>query len=186
MGELSLPYPLNILCFRTGILDNQPILYNPEFKKTYDESKYCIVEICSDKVYKYDTFYLHHLCVDPRFSGYHINTPKLILENHKCIKQSSLEIENDIVEIKKLIEPKKMVLVTHYNSKVNDEYIESRNKLIILLTEISEKYGIPLINPREALKEFDQEILLTHDLAHYTSFGKIIFTRYLNEFMNQY
>ena len=185
MGELSLPHPLNILCFRTGILDNQPILYNPEFKKIYDESKYCIVEICSDKTYKYDMFYLHHLCVDPRFSAYHTNTPKVILDNHACIKQTPLEIENDIVEIKKLIEPKRLVLVTHYNSKVNGEYIPSRNNLIILLTEVSKKYNIPIINPREVLKEFDQELLITDDLAHYTSFGKSVFTAYLNEFMNQ-
>ena len=185
MGELSLPYPLNILCFRTAIIDNEPIIYNSKFKKMYDESNYCIVEICSDKVYKYDTYYLHHLSVDPRFSGFHTNTPKQILDNHKCIKQPPSEIEDDIVAIKNLIAPKTLVLVTHYNSKINEEYIPSRNNLINLLTDISKKYNILIINPTEILKEFDQELLMTDDLAHYTSFGKTVFTRYLNEFMNQ-
>ena len=134
----------------------------------------------------YDDFFLHHLCVDKRFSSNNQNTPKLILDNFKCIKQTASEIENDILEIKKLIEPRKIIFVSHYNSKMNGQYIEQRNNIITLLNDVCQKYNIPIINPSEVLKDYKQEEVMSNDLGHYTSFGSSKFSEYMNNYMNNY
>jgi hypothetical protein len=186
LGNISFPAPFNILCFRTGIVENKPILYNSKFNTLFNNSKVCVIEICSDKKYMHDNYYLHHLCVDKRTPSRHNNTPKNILDNFKCIKQTYTEIENDILEIKTLLEPRKIILVTHYNSKINNEYIESRNNLIIMLSEICEKYNIPIIKPSEVLKDYIQEDVMTSDLGHYTSLGLSKFSEYINNYLNNY
>ena len=182
-GNISFQSPFDILCFRTGICNNKPIIYESKFNKLLNDSSICIVEICSNKKYVYDNFFLHHLCVDKRFYNANIKTPKIILDNFNCIKQSYSEIENDILEIKKLLEPRKLIVVTHYDSKLNGEYIESRNNLIIVLAEICEKYKIPIIKPSEVLKDYKQEEVMTYDLGHYTDFGLSKFTTYINNYI---
>ena len=183
LGEKSFPPPFDKLCFRTSITEKKSIVYEPIFNKLFNESTVCIIEICSNKKYIYDDYYLHHLFVDKRFAGYNSLTPQLIFENYKCIKQTNAEIENDLLEIKKLLEPRKMIVVTHYNSKMNGDYIESRNNLIILLTEICEKYNIAIIKPSEVLKEYQQEEVMSSDLGHYTSFGSSKMTEYINNYL---
>ena len=183
MGIITFPEPFDIICFRTGIMQSRPITYNTEFTTIFNQSHICFVEICSDKTYIYDNYYLHHLSVDKRTYNYFENTPKIILDNYKCIKQTYSEIETDILEIKKLLEPKKMVLVTHYNSKLNGEFLPSRNNLITFLMTISEKYNIPIINPTDVLKEYEQHIVMQDDLGHYTDFGKTKMEEYLTEYI---
>jgi hypothetical protein len=182
-GERQFPSPFDNLCFRTGIVNNVPITYDSEFNELFNNSTVCVIEICSDKKYIYDDFYLHHLCVDKRFADYNLNTPQEILDNFKCVKQTYTEIENDILEIIELLGKKKVILVTHYNSKINEKYIESRNNLITSLADICEKHNITMINPTEVLKEYSQEQVITEDLGHYTEFGITKFTEYMNNFL---
>jgi hypothetical protein len=183
LGLKTFPSPFDILCFRTGMINKAPIIYDSIFNKLFIGSTVCVIEICSDKKYIYDDFFLHHLCVDKRFPENNLNTPKLILDNFKCIKQTYTEIENDILEIKKLLEPKKIIFVTHYNAKMNGKYIESRNNLITCLSEICQKYNIPILKPSEVLKDYKQEDVIYDDLGHYTSFGHNKFNEYLNNFI---
>ena len=114
-GELSIPNPYNKLCFRTGICDNKFIDYNNTYNKLFIDTDIFIIEICSNKKYIHNDFYLHHLCVDKRFSDYNKNIPDEILNNFIIEKQSDEEIENDILEIQKLLYPKKIIIVSHYN-----------------------------------------------------------------------
>lgn len=186
LGEKHFPSPFDKLCFRTGIVDRKPIIYNSVFTELFKESTVCVIEICSNKKYMYDDFYLHHLCVDKRCSGYNNNTPQTILDNFKCVKQTYTEIEHDILEIIKLLEKKKIILVTHYNSKINGEYIESRNKLITILTEICKKHNIMIIKPSEVLADYKQEDVMTNDLGHYTNLGLSKFSEYINNYLNDY
>ena len=142
-----------------------------------------IIEICSVKKYIHNNFYLHHLCVDKRFSYYNKNTPYEILNNFTIEKQSNEEIENDILEIQKMLYPKKIIIVSHYNSKQNNEYINSRNNLINLLDNICKKYNIIFINPTIILSNYSQEQIITSDLGHYTDFGIDVFSNYMNNFL---
>lgn len=182
-GELIIPPPYNKLCFRTAICENKNIYYNDTYNKLFTDTSIFIIEICSNKKYIHNDFYLHHLCVDKRFIGNNINTPREILDNHVIEKQSDEEIESDILEIQKMLYPKKIVIVSHYNSKQNGEYIKSRNNLINLLDNICKKYNIPFINPTVVLSNYSQKQIITHDLGHYTSFGMNNFANYVNHFL---
>ena len=182
-GELSIPNPYNKLCFRTAICDNKFIDYNDTYNKLFINTDIFIIEICSNKKYIHNGFFLHHLCVDKRFSGYNKNTPHEILNNFIIEKQSDEEIENDILEIQKMLYPKKIIIVSHYNSKQNGEYMNARNNLIDLLDRICKKYDIPFINPTTILANYTQEQVMTSDLGHYTDFGINEFTNYINNFL---
>ena len=183
MGKLNLEVPLEKLCFRTGILENKAIFYNETLLLKFIESTKIIIEICSDKTWVYDNRYLHHLCVDKRFESFNNNTPDRILRGYKCIKQTPEEIEADIVEIKELIKPVEMILVTHYNSVIDGKFIESRNNLIMLLNKIAKLHNIKIVNPSEVLKAYKQEEVMKEDLGHYTEFGISKITEYLNNYI---
>ena len=181
-GEINIPNPYNKLCFRTAICGNKFIDYNDTYNKLFIDTDIFIIEICSNKKYIHNDFYLHHLCVDKRFIAYNNNTPHEILNNFIIEKQSDEEIENDILEIQKLLYPKKIIIVSHYNSKQNGEYINSRNHLINLLDCICKKYDIPFINPTVVLANYSQEQVMAPDLGHYNYFGIDEFSKYVNNF----
>jgi hypothetical protein len=141
-GELILPNPYNKLCFRTAICHNKNIDCNDIYNKLFLDTDIFIIEICSKKKYIHNNFYLHHLCVDKRFSNFNIHTPSEIMDNFTIENQSDEEIENDILKIKEMLYPKKVIIVSHYNSKQNGQYIDSRNNLINLLDTICKKYDI--------------------------------------------
>ena len=183
-GELVIPEPYNKLCFRTAIIQNKFIYYKDTFNKLLDDTDTFIIEICSSKKYIHNNFYLHHLCVDKRFSCWNKNTPIEILNNFKIEKQSDEVIENDILEIQKMLYPKKIVIVSHYNSKKNDKYINSRNHLINLLNSICKKYNITFINPTVVLSNYNQYQVMKCDLGHYTEFGIEQFSKYMNNLLN--
>ena len=185
-GELNIPRPYNKFCFRTAICENKFIDYNYNYNKLFVDTDIFIIEICSNKKYIHNNFYLHHLCVDKRFSGYNKNTPREVLDNYIIETQNDEEIENDILEIQHMLYPKKIIIVSHYNSKHNGKYINSRNNLINLLSTICKKYGIPFINPSDALSNYTQEQVMSNDLGHYTDFGVSAFSNYANTFIKNY
>ena len=182
-GEMNIPTPYNKLCFRTAICENKFIDYNNTYNKLFVETDIFIIEICSNKKYIHNNFYLHHLCVDKRFGDFNKNTPYEILNDFIIEKQSDEEIENDILEIQRMLYPKKIIIVSHYNSKQNGEYLNSRNNLINLLDSICKKYDIPFINPTIVLSNYSQEQVMKNDLGHFTDFGINEFSNYVNNFL---
>jgi len=183
-GKLVIFEPYNKLCFRTAITKNKFIYYNDTYNKLFVNTNTFIIEICSSKKYTHNNFYLHHLCVDKRFSEYNKYTPIEILNNFIIEKQSDEEIENDILEIQKMLYPKKIIIVSHYNSKKDGQYINSRNHLINLLDNICKKYNITFINPTIVLSNYSQEQVMSSDLGHYTGLGIEQFSKYMNNFLN--
>ena len=183
-GELVIPEPYNKLCFRTAIIENKFIYYEDNYNKFFVDTDTFIIEICSSKKYTHNNFYLHHLCVDKRFHPYNKNTPKEILNNFIIENQSDEEIENDILEIQKMLYPKKIIIVSHYNVKKDGQYLNSRNHLINLLDNICKKYNITFINPTIVLSSYSQEQVMTSDLGHYTKIGIEQFSKYMNNFLN--
>lgn len=181
-GELIIPYPYNNLCFRTAICDNTYINYDDYFNKLFMETDIFIIELCSNKKYIHN-FYLHHLCVDSRCNFTH-HTPQDVLDNYIVEKQNDEEIENDILEIQKMLYPKKCIIVSHYNSKQNGQYIPARNHLIQLLDTICKKHNIPFINPTTVLN-YTQEEVMQDDLGHYTELGLNEIANYINSYVNK-
>ena len=182
-GELIIPIPYNKLCFKTAIHENTYLYYNDIHNKMFLDTDVFIIEICSINKFVHNNFYLHHLSVDKRFPDCHTTTPREILDNFILEKQSDVEIETDVLEIQKMLYPKKIIIVSHYNSKLNDEYIPSRNNLINLLDTICTKHNIPFVNPTKVLSNFTQEQVIKSDLGHYTELGIREFTNYMNNYL---
>lgn len=90
-----------------------------------------------------------------------------------------------MLEIKRLLENKKIIVVTHYNSKMNGEYIESRNNLINCLSEICEKNNITIIKPSDVLKDYKQEEVMSEDLGHLTNVGLSKLNEYVNNYIDE-
>jgi hypothetical protein len=183
-GGFIIPTPYNKLCFRTAICENKHIEYNDIYNKLFLNTDIFIIEICSYKKYIHNNFYLHHLCVDKRFNEYLHNTPIDIINNYIIEKQSDVEIHNDILEIKNMLYPKKIVIVSHYDVKQNNEFINSRHKLINLLDVICKENDINFINPTNVLSNFTQDQIVSSDLGHYTELGINKFTNYVNSYIH--
>ena len=182
LGDLKISNPYNYLCFRTAICNNNYILYNDIYNNLFLNTHLFIIEICSNKKYVHNNYFLHHLCVDKRFNFYK-RTKKEIIDNTIIEIQTDEEIENDLLEIQQLLHPKKIIIVSHYNSKLNGEYIYSRNKLINLLETICKKYDISFINPTKILNNFTQEEVMSNDLGHYTELGITEISKYINNYI---
>jgi len=181
--DITIPPPYNRLCFRSGINKNIGIEMNNHYKCKFDNTKIFIIEISSRKKYIHNNYILHHNCIDIHMTHLNKNTPQYILDSYTIETQSDEEIENDIVEIEKILYPRKVIIVSDYNSKLNREYIESRNNLVCLLDKICEKHKIPFINPRDALGQYTQEQVISENLADYTEFGVTEFGKYMNNYI---
>jgi hypothetical protein len=194
-GEKEMPPPYDRLCFRTP-LDlrwNHGVQLTEAHKQKYNETKVFIVELCSRKKYIHNGYYLYCLSGEPKLRSDSIYVPEYVKNEIQIVKQTDKEIEDDIEEIQRLIHPHKLIIVSHYNAKLNGEYIPDRNNLINLLNKICSHKNIPFINPSEAMKDYRQEEVMTDDLGHYTELGMKIMTEYitkigtevLNNYLNQ-
>ena len=179
-NDIIIPSPFNQFCFRTGIISNSSLEYDKKFAKILENSDVCVLEICSNKKYIHSNYLLHHLCVDNRTRFWGKNTTSFIKDGFHIEKQSDEEIENDILKIKELLFPKKIIIVSHYNAKINNEPIKSRLYLINLLETICNKHHIRFVNPSMLLNNYTQTTILDRDLGHYTDFGLEIFNKHLD------
>jgi len=204
--QIIIPPEINQYCFRTSILyprklyekkfgdpiNNQLlnfwekekhlhyIEHDKKMKILFDNTDIFIVEISSLKKYIYNNYYLHHLAVDKRFGEWQL-TDKQILDNYVKIEQTYEEIEKDIQQIKDMVQPKKLIILTHINAKINNEHIKSRNMLINMVEDITKKNNILCFNPTIALEKFRQNDIISNDLGHYEPFGGKIVGKLLFE-----
>ena len=187
--ELLFPFPYSFLCFRVGVDRGVQFRCEDAYTPAFWDTDTFVIEICSRKKYIHNGFYLHHTCVDTR--PLHSNpiilarTPKEITDNHTVETQTDEEIEGDILEIQRMVHPRKIVIVSHYNSKMNGEYIPARNDLITLLGTVCEKHDISFVNPTEVLSAFPQEQVMDPDLGHYTELGVREFSNYMNNYLKE-
>ena len=182
-GDLKLEPPYSEICFRTGLLRGAPLLWEPVFRDLYEQTDVFVVEVCSRKKYMHGGLCLHDLGVDKRFPNFNRRTPANVLEEFRVEEQTDEEIRQDLLELKAILSPRKMVVVSHYNAKLGGEYLASRNALVELLKGVCAENAIPFLDPTEVLSEFPQEVVISPDLAHYTQFGMNEFTRKLNAFI---
>jgi len=80
-------------------------------------------------------------------------------------------VEEDILALRELLMPKKLLLVTHMNVKHNNEVFKQRSDLINLVENIALKHNIPCFNPTIALDLHKQCDIIKNDYGHYTPFG---------------
>lgn len=179
-GELILENPYNKICFRRAILEGVGLEWKPIYKELYGLTDVFVVEICSRKKYMYGGKCLHDLSVDKRFPGFNEGTPPEILAGHTLEEQTDEEIRRDLLEIRDMLLPRKMIVVSHYNARLDGVLLYSRDTLIRLLKGVCAENAIPFLDPTEALESFPQELVITPDLSNYTQVGMGEFTKRLN------
>jgi hypothetical protein len=183
LGKTVLPENIEAFCFSTSIIGRKPLRITGDTIKAFNDSSVCIVEISSLKTYVYGNYYLNHLAVDKRAAIYTIHTPKELREGYKCITMGPDELERDILEIRRLIKPQRLILVTHYNAKLYGAYLIARDTLINLIMGVAKKHNIAVINPSAVLVTYTQEQVFMRDLVHYTQFGISKMVEYMNDFL---
>jgi hypothetical protein len=113
-GDLKFDAPHDMYCLRKSIKNGKPLEYDPKFKELFENTDVFVVEISSMKKYIYEDKYLTHMAVDKRlFDQDYKNTPQHIIDETKVVVQTDEEIENDILEIQRLLGPKPMIVVSH-------------------------------------------------------------------------
>ena len=156
-------------CFRTGILFNKNIDYE-NLKKSFEDTDIFIIEIASRISYKWNNLYLHHITTESKY-----NFP--YIDNIEIKNETDEEIENNILNIQKVLYPKPFIIISHFATYNYGK----RYELTKLLEKITTKYKIPFYNPSILLEKYSPEKLFINEkvLSHYTEFGeKIIENEY--------
>jgi hypothetical protein len=148
-------------CFRTGILNKRPITNQAELQREYEESDVIVVEIASRISYEWKNLFMHHIASEEQYGFYDRNS----IIQHIL---SDEEIEKDICEIKELVFPKKLLIVSHIYT-----YYSKRYELVALLDKLCLRYHIAFLSPSEYLNGekdiYQNESILSHytDKGHY-------------------
>jgi hypothetical protein len=161
-GLTTFDNTLTQYCFRTGILEKTPINYQKELQKEFENTDLFVIEIASRISYEWNSMYVHHILTEEQYGFHDIQT----------IKQRELsdeEIEEDILKIKKLVYPKKMLIVPHNYTYAHGK----RYNLISLLEKLTMKYNIPFINPGKLMNGVPG-VYENEKALHYTNKGNII------------
>lgn len=150
-----------VVYFRTPLLKKK--FPKKSFKKEFENTDIFVVEIASRIAYQYKDKYIHHEAYDnPVYRD--------LLTEAVIIKElTNEEIESDLLEIRDLLYPKKVVVVSHIDTKKTG----TRSNLVNLLKNICPKIGIPLIDPSILLENHSENLLFEkNDSArHYTRYG---------------
>jgi len=181
IGKEKLESPFNQFCLSRAIENDKPMEMDPVFKNTFDKTNVFVIEISSMKKYEYNGKYLSHLAVDKRMRNRdYLKTPQDIMEKTKVTLQTSDEIESDILEIQKLVYPRPILIVSHYNVTVENHKLQSRDYLITLLGEICKKHNIMFLNPTTLVSQFEQSDIMEPDLGHINPITKHIVHTHIN------
>ena len=167
-----------VIYFRASLINNK--LPTKSFKKEFENTDIFVLEIASRIAYQYKDTYIHHEAYDnPIYRN--------LLSEAVTVKElTDEEIESDLLEIRDLLHPKKVIVVTHIDTKK----IGTRSDLVNLLKKLCAKIGIPLIDPSILLENYSENVLFKkNDSArHYTDYGhsriKLIYEEAINELIN--
>ncbi len=163
-GVSNIPPELTRWIFRSGLLDKR-ILHSEDFHREYNESDTIVVEIASRISYLYKGFWAHHELENPQYECGDRNT----IIRHDLTDE---EIEEDILEIRNLVYPKKLFVCTHITTRKSGK----RYELVQLIKKICNRYNISCFDPAEVLQTCNpDEVFVKEDvLAHYTQKGHSI------------
>lgn len=154
---------------RTAILNNKQIYFNEILKEEFESSDIFILEIASKKKYKYNNRNVHHIVTEENHNKL---IPDEIKNNIEIIEQDKNEIEEDIIDIKNLLN-KPLIIISHLVTK----NIGERYNLKIWLEEICKKHNIIFIDPIKELqkKKYNIDELFNKEniLAHYNDLGHL-------------
>jgi len=180
-GQIEIPEALNPFCFRTGILNRQPVAWSDRFLQQFNEADLFVIEICAMKKYLLQGYYLHHLAVDDRHDFYR-KTPEYILQETVVQYQDRQEIKKDMMEMMELVHPRKILLVSHINAAIEtgghpslfqkvydkaDEWVMSTFPFLVpLLPEDHSNIPVAAAGPRAELIELLRTLAAEMGMAY--------------------
>tara|TARA_B110000444_G_scaffold235832_1_gene247188 strand:- start:556 stop:1296 length:741 start_codon:yes stop_codon:yes gene_type:complete len=180
-GDIKLENYYDRFCMRKSIINKESMKYDPSFKERFDKTNVFVLEITSMKKYMYKDKYFSHMAVDRRlFDKDYKNTPEDIFNETNVILQTDEEIENDILEIQKLVFPRPIIVISHINVTYKGKKLHKRDYLITLLEKICKKNKIMFINPTNLLTQFEQSDIMEPDLGHINTITKHILYNHIN------
>lgn len=166
-GVLSMPLDVTQKVFRLGLLTKNTI-NSSDFINDFNNTDIFVVEITSRQSYEYEGYYAHWIAYEENEAYGYCNIP----DKEKIIKSelSDQEIENDIIKLKNVLSPKKLLIVPHiYTRKEGKRY-----DLVKLVESICQKYDLPFLDVSVELekKQHISDVYCKEQkLAHFTDYG---------------
>lgn len=173
-GQLQIVPELAQWIFRSGILESKTI-HSSAYKAEFDSTDIFVIEIASRISYEYAGLYAHHILTEPKYGFNRISD---IVERDI----SDDEIEQDLVKMKNLLYPKKMIIVSHIYTRRHGK----RYELVQLLSRLCEKHRIPFFDPVEQLGGDAPDAYVEEAvLAHYTDHGHALISQKYKSFIDR-
>jgi hypothetical protein len=176
-GISDIPVDLTKYIFRSGLIYKN-ILNSSSFLHEFNRTDLFVIEIASRLSYEYKDYYAHHIAYDD--GQYKIED----VHNINKRELSDDEIENDIINIKKLLNSKKILIVPHiYTHKEGKRY-----NLVKLLESLCNKHGVPFLDVSYEIEKRHLDVSTIYEseplLAHFTAHGKEIVSEIYREKIN--
>ncbi len=174
-GEELPPYSLTSRLFRSGILKGKGI----DFKRYIDAFKSTdlfVVEIASRISYEYKGYYAHHILSEDKFAP--PDRDSIVIRD-----LNDLEIEEDLISIKRYLYPKKLIVVSHFYTRKHGK----RYDLAMLLKKLTQKHEILFFDPVYETRDYNAEDLFENERVqtHLTEYGQKIMGQKYSEFIKR-
>lgn len=176
-GHLSPEETIYVL--RNPLVHRNQLLYEDRFKQELENTDVFVIEISGKKTYEYNNHFSHHsLYTESQMFGISDS-----IKNSVIVRDQSYdEIYSDVLEIKKELYNKPIIIVTHIVTRNTG----SRYDLMNMLEKICNKVSIPIINPvKEILaRGHDLYDLIDADNKHYNNHGHDVIKSIYDEFIS--
>ena len=141
-NNIDIPRDLEAKVFRSQFVKAQQgkDLLQIDKKKLlqeYSNSKAVVIEICSQKIYKKNNFYIHHLAADHGDITARAEKPSKVAKI-----QSKEELFNDLKTIKEMTSDKQLLIVSH----INPYNFVKREEFIDQISQCCDKLNINFLN----------------------------------------
>ena len=135
------------------------------FNNQFINSDFIVIEIASRVSYKWKqndkVYYTHEIAHEDKYGFYD-------KENIEVYNQSDEEIEEDLIQIKKELEGKKFMIISHFCTYERGK----RWDLVCLLERLCFKHNIHFFNQTYMIYKYGKEILLEESkYSHYNDVG---------------
>lgn len=174
-GDIAPSNDLINIIFRSAII-NKKNINQKLLTQAYNKTNLIVIEVASKICYKYQGYYCHHIITEEKY-GF---IGRDLIEVYD---QTDEEIESDILKIRDLVSPKKLMIVSHFYTKLNGK----RYDLVKLLEYICNKHNINFFDPVKFTNTKDSKKIYLQEpvLAHYSEYGRSIISSAYKDYISK-
>jgi hypothetical protein len=177
LKQKNISYDDTKYCFRSGILSGfcrgiDDVMFR-SLQDEFNRTDIFLVEIATRKYYKYNGLFLHHIAEEEQ---YNFNDRK----NIEIGDLTDEQIEEDIMNIRKEIYPKKLLIISHFATRK----IGKRYQLIELLKQITTGMSIPFFDQSQLIDTYGEDIVEKEKvITNYNNLGKNLVADALHQYI---